>query len=98
MGITITLDETVSERVAGISLAELTRYAQEGILSRLEQNGEGVRASEAAPLDKPWNEETISAVRDSMHEVEATGVTYSQEEVDEHLAATLARWRTARQK
>lgn len=50
MGITITLDETVSERVAGISLADLTRYAQEGILSRLEQGGEGGRVSEVSRL------------------------------------------------
>jgi hypothetical protein len=111
MPITITLDEAVSERVAGISLAELTRYAQEGILSRLEQNNEGgstpavaaplgidTWVTEATPLDEPWDEETVSAVRESMHEVQEVGVTYSQEEADEHIVATLARWKADRQK
>jgi hypothetical protein len=77
----------------------------------LEQNNEGGSTprsggpfghrhvvTEATPLDEPWDEETVSAVRESMHEVQEVGVTYSQEEADEHIVATLARWKADQQK
>ena len=98
MAITITLDEATSAQVADLPLADITRYAQEGIRERLhpaDTNDGDDCVTETVSPNEPWDAETITAVREAWQEVQETGITYSLDEVREGIMAKIDAWEKA---
>ncbi len=58
---------------------------------------EGEWIIESVPGDERMDAETFAAVQEGLAEIGA-GVSYSLEEMDEHIAATLAEWKRTRGK
>jgi len=90
---TLTIDLTDEQIIALVQ--QLPEARRERLFSHFDYPENGEWVFESVPGDERMDADTFAAVQEGIAQLQA-GESYTLEEVDEHIAASLAEWKRTR--